>query len=159
MQEAGAEFDIKNVGMRAMDSMRLEKSYRLWGTDLNAENTAIEANLQRFIKLNKGDFTGRQALVEQQETGVPYRFCTIEIEADDADSFGNEPIFVNGKVVGRGTSGGFGHYTKKSLMLGYVESEYATVGQDCKVRLLDKMMPARLIAESPYDPESLVLKA
>ena len=98
-------------------------------------------------------------MVEQQETGVPYRFCTIEIEADDADSFGNEPIFVNGKVVGRGTSGGFGHYTKKSLMLGYVESEYATVGQGCKVRLLDKMMPARLIAESPYDPESLVLKA
>jgi dimethylglycine dehydrogenase len=159
LQEAGAEFGIKNVGMRAMDSMRLEKSYRLWGTDLNAENTALEANLQRFIKLNKGDFTGRQALVEQQETGIPYRYCTIEIEADDADSFGNEPIFVEGKVVGRGTSGGFGHYIKKSLMLGYVESKYATVGQDCRVRLLDKMIPAKLIAESPYDPENLALKA
>ena len=159
LQEAGAEFEIKNVGMRAMDSMRLEKSYRLWGTDLNAENSALEANLHRFIKLNKGEFTGRQTLVEQQEKGVPNKFCTIEIEANDADSFGNEPIIIEGKVVGRGTSGGYGHFIRKSLMLGYIKSEHASIGQECQVRLLDKLLPAKIIAESPYDPENIALKA
>ena len=159
LQKAGAEFGIKNVGMRAMDSMRLEKSYRLWGTDLNAENSALEANLQRFVKLNKGEFTGRQALIEQQEQGVLNKFCTIEIEADDADSFGNEPIIIDEKVVGRGTSGGYGHFIQKSLMLGYIESDYANIGQECQVRLLDKLLPAKIIAESPYDPENSALKA
>ena len=96
LHAAGREFEIANVGMRAMDSMRLEKSYRLWGTDLNAENTVLEAGLGRFVRLNKGSFTGREALVRQQERGVPYRFCTIEIDADDADPFGNEPVLAGG---------------------------------------------------------------
>tara|TARA_B100001123_G_scaffold450351_1_gene620592 strand:- start:1240 stop:3684 length:2445 start_codon:yes stop_codon:yes gene_type:complete len=156
---AGAEFSIGNVGMRAMDSMRLEKSYRLWGTDLNAENTAMEANLKRFIKLNKGEFIGREALIRQQEQGVPYKFCTLEIDAADADSFGNEPIILDGKVIGRGTSGGYGHYIQKSLMLGYVAAETANIGQKCHVRLLDQLRPAHIIADSPYDPENTALTA
>src|SRR3546814_9430748 len=91
---AGRAFDIVLVGMRAMDSMRLEKSYRLWGTDLNAENSLLEAGLDRFVRLNKGAFTGRDALVRQQAEGVPNTFCTIEIDAADADSFGNEPVYM-----------------------------------------------------------------
>jgi len=145
--------------MRAMDSMRLEKSYRLWGTDLNAENTALEANLHRFIKLNKGEFMGREALIRQQEKGIPYTFCTIEIDASEADSFGNEPIILDGEVIGRGTSGGYGHYIKKSLMLGYVRSDHAIIGQKCSVRLLDELRPARIIEESPYDPSNSALMA
>ena len=123
LMEAGKEFDIGLAGMRAMDSLRLEKSYRLWGTDLNAENSALEAGLNRFVRLNKGDFAGRDALVRQQEEGVPNTYCTIEIDADDADPFGNEPVFMDGEVVGRGTAGGYGHYVGKSLMLGYVKSD------------------------------------
>src|SRR5690606_18189258 len=69
IMEAGREFGIGLVGMRAMDSMRLEKSYRLFGTDLNAENTILEAGLARFVRLNKADFTGRDALVRQQQEG------------------------------------------------------------------------------------------
>ena len=159
LMAAGKEFDIGLAGMRAMDSLRLEKSYRLWGTDLNAENSALEAGLNRFVRLNKGDFTGRDALVRQQEAGVPNTYCTIEIDADDADPFGNEPVFMDGEVVGRGTAGGYGHYVGKSLMLGYVRSDVAEVGRDCEVRVLDQRRPARIIAESPYDPENAALRA
>ena len=156
---AGAEFDLGHVGMRAMDSMRLEKSYRLWATDLNAENSILEAGLGRFVKLNKGQFTGRDALVRQQEAGIPNTYCTIEIDAVDADPFGNEPVFMNGEVVGRGTAGGYGHYVGKSLMLGYVRSDVAEIGRECQVRVLDQLRPAKIVPESPYDPDNTALRA
>ena len=159
IQTAGAEFDIQNIGIRAMESMRIEKSYRLWGTDLNAENSAFEAGLSRFIKLNKPDFTGRDALIKQQAEGIPTRFCTLEIDAEDADSFGNEPILIDGEVVGRGTAGGYGHYVKKSLMLGYIKSDRLKIGQNCHVRILDNIRPAQVIAESPYDPTNKALQS
>lgn len=159
IMKTGAMHGIGHVGLRAMDSMRLEKSYRMWGTDLNAENTALEAGLDRFIRLNKAAFTGREALIRQQQQGVPNVFCTIEIEADDADPFGNEPIFMNNEVVGRGTAGGYGHFVNKSLMLGYVRADAAEIGRDCEVRVLDQLRPAKIIAESPYDPENAALRA
>ncbi len=159
LMAAGQKYDIANCGLRAMDSMRLEKSYRLWGTDLNAENTILEASMDRFVRLNKGNFTGRDALVAQQQKGVPNRYCTIEVDADDADSFGNEPVFLDGEVIGRGTAGGYGHHVKKSIMLGYVKSDLATVGREVKVRILDQLRPARIVAESPYDPDNAALRA
>ena len=159
LMASGKVHDIGLVGMRAMDSMRLEKSYRLWGTDLNAENSALEAGLGRFVRLNKGEFTGRDALVRQQQEGVPNTYCTLEIDADDADSFGNEPVIMDGEVVGRGTAGGYGHHVGKSLMLGYVRSDAAEVGRECHVRLMGDLRPARIIPESPYDPENTALRA
>jgi dimethylglycine dehydrogenase len=159
LMAAGQEYDIGLVGMRAMDSMRLEKTYRAWGSDLNAENSALEAGLNRFVRLNKGDFVGRDALVRQQADGVPYTYSTIEIDAEDADSFGNEPVFLDGEVIGRGTAGGYGHHVKKSLMLGYIKTEHAAIGTECQVRILDQLRSARIIAESPYDPENTALRA
>ena len=158
LMQAGAEFDIQNVGMRAMESMRLEKTYRAFGTDLNAENSILEAGLDRFVRLQKGDFIGRDALLRQTEQGLPSRYVTIEIDAQDADPFGNEPIFVDGEVIGRGTAGGYGHYVKKSLLLGYVKPGFSAVGTQCHVRVLGQLCPARIIAESPYDPENLALR-
>lgn len=159
LKDAGAEFGIGDVGMRAMDSMRLEKSYRLWGTDLNAENSVLEAGFNRFVRLNKGEFIGREALIKQQQKGIPNGYCTIEIDAEDADSFGNEPIFIDGEVVGRGTAGGYGHHVKKSLMLGYLKTPYMQEGLDCHVRVLDQLRPAKIVAESPYDPDNQALRS
>ena len=160
LMEAGAEFDIGPVGMRAMDSMRLEKSYRLFGTDLNAENSVLEAGLDRFVRFDKNaGFTGRAALLAQKEQGVPNAYRTIEIDADDADPFGNEPVYIDGEVAGRGTAGGYGHHVGKSLLLGYVRSDAAEIGRACEVRVLDQRRPARIIAESPYDPDNAALRA
>ena len=158
--EEGAKHDIGLVGMRAMDSMRLEKSYRMFGTDLNAENSLLEAGLARFAKLDKNiNFQGQQALLKQREDGVPNKFVTIEVDADDADCFGAEPIYMDGEVVGRGTAGGYGHYVKKSLLMGYVKTGHAKEGAECQVRVLDQMRPARIIGESPYDPSNMALRA
>jgi dimethylglycine dehydrogenase len=159
LRQAGAEFRIANVGMRAMDSMRLEKSYRLWGTDLNAENTVLEAGLNRFVRLNKGEFAGREALVRQQADGVPNTYCTLEVDADDADCFGNEPVFMDGEVVGRGTAGGYGHYVGKSILLGYVKTPHAEIGRECQVRVMGQLRPARIVPESLYDPDNEALRA
>lgn len=159
IMQAGAEFGIQNVGMRAMDSMRLEKTYRAFGTDLNAENTVLEAGLDRFVRLQKGEFVGRDALLKQVEEGLPNKYVTIEIDADDADPFGNEPVYINGEVVGRGTAGGYGHFVQKTLLLGYVKPEVAIPGTACQVRVLDQLRPARIVEESPYDPENLALRA
>ncbi len=66
---------------------------------------------------------------------------------------------MDGQVVGRGTAGGYGHYVKKSLMLGYIRSDAAEIGRECQVRVLDQLRPARIIADSPYDPENEALRA
>src|SRR3546814_15719072 len=127
---AGRAFDIALVGMRAMDSMRLEKSYRLWGTDLNAENSLLEAGLDRFVRLNKGAFTGRDALVRQQAEGVPKTFCTSEYDAAEADGIGNEPVDMEGLVVWVGPSGRYGNFVGKSVMRGAVRTDDVGLGRD-----------------------------
>ena len=101
IMEAGKEFDIKPFGIRAMDSLRIEKSYKYWRGDLFTEYTAWESGLDRFVHLNKGEFTGREALVRQQQQGVPRKFVTVEVDAKESDPWGNEPLFIGKKMVGR----------------------------------------------------------
>ena len=159
IMEAGKKYDIQLVGLRAMDSMRLEKSYRMWGTDLNAENSILQAGLSPFVRMNKGEFIGRDALAQESADGAKLSYVTIEVDADDADCFGNEPIIMGDKVVGRGTAGGFGHYVNKSLLLGYMDAERAEVGASCHIRVLDGLRPAKIIPHSPFDPDNEHLRA
>ena len=92
--DAGAEYGIGMAGMRAMESMRLEKSYRMWGSDMTRDYTPFETGLDRFVRLNKGEFVGREALLKQQAAGVPNHFVTLQVhEVTDADPLGNEPLF------------------------------------------------------------------
>jgi dimethylglycine dehydrogenase len=98
-----------------MESLRIEKSYRMWGLDLIREYTALEAGLQRFVKLNKGEFRGLAALLKQQREGLPRRFATLEVTGiKNADPGGNEPIYRDAEMVGRATSGVYrpGHGTR-----------------------------------------------
>jgi dimethylglycine dehydrogenase len=159
LMKAGAEYGIGLVGMRAMDSMRIEKSYRMWGSDLTSEYSILEAGLNRFVRLNKGDFIGREALIRQQEEGIPQSFITLEVDVRDADCLGNEPLYLGEKMVGRVTAGAFGHSVGKSLALAYVKPEAAEAGTELKVDILGELFPARVIEESPYDPENADLRA
>ena len=126
-----------------MDSLRIEKSYRMWGQDLTIEYSAFEAGLDRFVALDKGDFVGRDALVAQREAGVPQDFVTLEIEADDADPWGNEPIYDGEAMVGRATSGAYGHTVGKSLALGYVARDHAVRGRRLAVEILGERKARR----------------
>ena len=158
---AGAEHGIGMVGMRAMESLRMEKSYRMWGSDMTPDYTPFEAGLDRFVRMNKGDFIGREALEQQLAAGVPNRFVTLEVHGvTDADPLGNEPLFdKSGRMIGRATSGYYGHALSKSLAIGYVKAEYADAGTPLSIEILGERKQATVLRESPYDPENLQLKA
>jgi dimethylglycine dehydrogenase len=158
---AGKECNIGMVGMRAMESLRLEKSYRMWGTDLSTDYTPYEAGLDRFVRLNKGAFIGKEALEQQLKNGVPHRFITFEVhDVKDADPLGNEPLFAaDGTLIGRATAGYYGHALGKSLGLGYVKPEFASVGGELQIEILGERKRATVLVDSPYDPENKELRA
>ncbi len=158
---AGAEFNIRMAGMRAMESLRLEKSYRMWGSDLTPDYTPYEAGLDRFVRLAKGPFIGKEALEKQLKSGVPNRFVTFEVHGvADADPLGNEPLFDSkGNIIGRATAGYYGHTLQKSLGLGYIKPEYAAVGTQIEIEILGERKRATVLVDSPYDPENKDLRA
>jgi len=158
---AGAEFGIGMAGMRAMESLRMEKSYRMWGSDLTRENTPFEASLDRFVRMGKGDFTGKAALEAQLAAGVPNRFVTLEVHGvTDTDPLGNEPLFDGqGRMIGRATSGCYGHVLGKSLAIGYVKPEFAEVGTRVAIEILGERKEATVLVDSPHDPENKELRA
>jgi dimethylglycine dehydrogenase len=159
--DAGAEFKIGMAGMRAMESLRLEKSYRMWGTDLTPDYTPYEAGLDRFVRLNKGPFVGKEALERQLKQGAPHRFVTFEVHGvSDADPLGNEPLFDGkGNLVGRATAGYYGHALQKSLGLGYVKTDFAGVGTELQIEILGERKRATVLVDSPFDTENKELRA
>ncbi len=159
IMEAGKAFDIRPFGIRAMDSLRVEKSYRYWRVDLSTEYTPLESGMGRFVQLNKGEFIGREALLRQQQKGLPYNFVTLAVEAKDSDPWGNEPIYDGGTMVGRATSGAYGYTLGRSLAVGYVKPDYARPGTRLEIVLLGERYPAEILPESPWDPENARLRA
>ncbi|MCP3666733.1 MAG: FAD-dependent oxidoreductase [Gammaproteobacteria bacterium] len=161
VMQAGAEFDIKPFGIRAMDSMRLEKSYRLIPREMSIEYAALESGLDRFVQLDKeSDFIGKQALSEWKERGFKTAFVTVEVHnIKDADARGSEAIYKNGEMVGRATSGGYGWRTKKSLALGLVKPELAVIGTELEIEILGERYKATVVNESPFDPDNTRLRS
>ena len=159
--EAGSEFGLKPFGIRAMDAMRLEKSYRLVGTELSIEYAALESGLHRFVHLNKGDFKGRQKLSQWQEAGFENKMVTLEVHNTiDADAIGGNPIrLADGNVIGRATSGGYGFRLNKSLALAMIRPDLTNVGTKLMVDVLDHCLHATVLEESPYDPDNQKLRA
>jgi len=154
VMEAGQEFDLKPFGIRAMDSLRLEKSYRLIPRELSIEYSAYESGLDRFIRLQKEDFIGRAALAERQSSPA-WRFVTMEVHGiTDADARGSEPIRKNGELVGRATSGGYGWRLGKSLALAMVRPDLGDIGTEFEISILGEPHRATIIPESPFDQEN-----
>jgi dimethylglycine dehydrogenase len=159
--EAGKPHGIGMVGMRAMESLRMEKSYRMWGSDMTPDYTPFEASLDRFVRMKKDSFIGKAALERQLATGVPNRFVTLEVHGvADADPLGNEPLFDgSGRMIGRATSGYYGHCLKKSLAIGYTQSEFQAPGTQLQIQILGERKEATVLRESPYDPDNNDLRA
>ena len=150
--EAGEDLGIKPFGIRAMDTMRLEKSYRMVGTELSIEYSAYESGMDRFIHPDKGDFVGRDALLAWKERGFDNQLVTLEVKGvEDADALGNNALLKDGEVVGRATGGGFGFRLGKSLALGMLKPELATEGSEVEIQILGTNYPAVVLPESPFD--------
>ncbi len=156
----GDKHDLKPFGIKAMDSLRLEKSYRLVGREMSTEYAALESGLGRFVRLDKPDFIGRQALLDWQARGFGNRFVTLEIHGvTDADARGSEPITHDDTIVGRTTSGGYGWRVGKSLALGLVRPDLGEIGTELTVSILGTPLKATVIEESPFDPRNERLRA
>ena len=153
--EAGKEFNLKPFGIRAMDAMRLEKSYRMVGTEMSIEYAAFESGLDRFVNMQKPDFIGRDGLAKWQESGFSNQFVTLGVhDTDDADAIGGNPIYHDGQLVGRATSGGYGFRIDRSLALAMLQPEYAAIGTTLEIDILGKRYQAEVIEESPFDPHN-----
>ncbi|MCP4045052.1 MAG: FAD-dependent oxidoreductase, partial [Gammaproteobacteria bacterium] len=151
--EQGADLGLRPFGIRAMDSMRYEKSYRMVGTELSIEYSAYESAMGRFIKLDKGEFLGRDAVIARNEAGLSNLLVTLEVsDVDDADALGNNALLKDDELVGRATGGHFGFRVDKSLALGMVRPELAKPGTSLQIEILGKTYPATVIADSPFDP-------
>ena len=156
----GAEFNLKPFGIRAMDSLRIEKTYKLVGTEMSIEYSPLESGLDRFIHLNKGNFIGRDALVEWQQKGFKNKLVTLEVfDITDADALGNNPVYFQDKVIGRATGGNYGFRVQKSLAIAMVDPEYAEIGKELSMEILGKMHSVKVIEDSPYDPENKLIRA
>ena len=157
--EVGKEFNLKPFGIRAMDSLRIEKSYKLVGTEMSIEYAALESGLDRFVHLNKGNFIGRDALVQWQQNGFKNQFVTLEVmDVKDADALGNNPIYKDNVVVGRATGGNYGFRVQKSLALGMVNPEFSKIGTQLKMDILGTLHSVEVIDDSPYDPENKIIR-
>ena len=160
LMEAGADLNLKPFGIRAMDMLRIEKSYRMVGTELSIEYSAFESGLQRFVHLNKGDFIGRDALVRWQEEGFKNQLVTLEIhDVTDADPLGNNPVFHGGEMVGRATSGNYGARLGKSYVLAMVPPALAAEGTVLEMDVLGTRHKVTVTPESPYDPDNEQLRS
>jgi len=147
--EVGKKENIINFGTYAVNSLRMEKAYRGWGAELTGEISLVEAGMDRFFNLKKkNNFFGAKALQNKVQSGVDIKIVYLEVDVDNADARGNEPVYHNNKIVGVVTSGGYGFRTKKSLAFAYVRSDLANggnleieiQGQKRKATILDQVV-------------------
>ena len=118
----------------------------------------LRSGLDRFIKFDKPDFVGKQALLKQRDEGLKRKMVTLQIETIDADAYMNEGVYADGKLVGRITSGATSHILGGCLSMAYLDIEHAVEGRLLEVPVLDNRCTAKVIADSPYDPENLRLR-
>ncbi len=156
LMEKGKAYGLAPIGMRAIDSLRLEKSYRGWNLDLSSEYSPLESGMGRFLALDKGEFVGRQALLKQQTVGLCQRMVTLEIDDCDVQPIGNAPVFDGSAMVGRITSGGYGHSLGKVIALAYIDIAVGDLADSLEAEILGERYGVRIIADSPYDPGNLV---
>ena len=160
LMAAGEDLGIKPFGIRAMDMLRVEKSYRMVGTELSIEYAAYESGLHRFVHPNKGDFIGRDALVAWQQKGFKNQLVTLQVhDVTDADPLGNNPIFKDGQMVGRATSGNYGPRLETSFVLAMVPPELAAEGTELEMDVLGTLLKVTVVPDSPFDPENERLRA
>jgi len=157
--EVGKKENIVNFGTYAVNSLRMEKAYRGWGSELTGEISLVEAGMDRFFNLKKkNNFFGAKALQKKIQSGVDIKIVYFEVDVDNADARGNEPVYHNNKIVGVVTSGGYGFRTKKSLAFAYVKSDLAN-GGNLEIEIQGQKRKTKILDKVVYDPDNQKLRA
>jgi glycine cleavage system aminomethyltransferase T len=150
--DAGAEHGLVAGGYRAIDSLRLEKGYRVWGADITPDETPYEGGVGFCVKLDK-DFLGREALVEARERGPRRRLCCLTLEDPRSVALGNEPVMVRDQIAGRITSGGYGYTVERSIAYAYLPPQHAEAGTEVAVEVFGRWISGVVAEEPLLDPE------
>ena len=149
---SGRPYGLVAGGYRAIDSLRLEKGYRVWSTDITPEDNPYQAGIAFAVRLGKGDFIGREALVAAKERPLDRRLCCLVLDDPLAVALGNEPVRAGSEVVGRVTSGGYGFAVARSIAYGYLPAALAEPGQRVDVEIFGDWVGGSVAAEPLYDP-------
>jgi glycine cleavage system T protein len=152
--EAGKPHGLVGGGYKAVDSMRLEKGYRVWGADIGPEIDPYQAGLGFCVKLDKGEFNGRAALLKKRETPAGTRLVCLVLDDPRSVALGSEPVRVGDEISGRVTSGGYGYSVGKSIAYAFVPSRFE-VGTAVEVEVFGAWVPGHIAAEPLYDPEGV----
>ena len=155
----GKQFGLRLVGMQAVNSLRLETGYRHWESDVTPDDTPYEAGLGFGIKLDKGDFIGRAALLRQKETGINKKLVMFTLEDSEVMLFGSEPIYRNGVWMNNTTSGAYGFKIGCPVAMGYVKNAEGITDDwildgKYEIEAEGKKIPAKVHIHSPYDPKN-----
>jgi glycine cleavage system T protein len=152
--EAGRKHGLVAGGYRAIDALRLEKGYRAWSSDITPEETPYEAGLGFAVKLDKrADFIGREALVTAQKAGPRKRLRCLVLDDPRSVALGNEPVRVDGRIVGRVTSGGYGFAVEKSIAFAYLPPDQAAIGTRGDVEVFGEWIGFEIAREPLWDPQ------
>jgi 4-methylaminobutanoate oxidase (formaldehyde-forming) len=149
--DAGHDKGLVAAGYKAVDSLRLEKGYRVWGSDIGPESDPYQSGLAFCVKLDKGEFIGRSALVKKRETPSSTKLACLVLADERSVALGSEPVRIGGEVAGRVTSGGYGYTVAKSIAYAYVPSS-ARVGTPVEVEIFGTWVKGEIAKEPLYDP-------
>jgi len=160
LREAGEPFAMRPFGMRAMMSLRLEKSFGSWMREFKPDYTPLETGLDRFVAYKKPvDFIGKAAALAELEQGTSRKLCSFIVDVDDADAVADEPIWLGDKVVGFVTSGGYAHYVEKSVAFGFLPVEEIEPDKVVEIEILGQRRAAILFTQTLFDPEFSRMKS
>ena len=138
----------------------MEKSFGIWSREFTPDYTPTMCGFDRFINYDKVDFVGREAALADRETKPEHKLVALEIDSNDADAWGYEPIWYGDEYAGYVTSGAYGHTVEKSLALAYVKTQFwGSSNDELSVNIVDERRPARIIPEPPYDPSGSLMRS
>jgi 4-methylaminobutanoate oxidase (formaldehyde-forming) len=159
--EAGEPEGMVAAGYKAIDSLRLEKGYRYWSGEITPDYTPFEAGLGFAVKLDKGDFIGRPALLKQKEAGIRQKLICATLADSRAIALGKEPVRPLGReeIIGWVASGGYGYTVNKSIVYAYLPVEYARTGNELEIELFGERVCAVIESSPLYDPKGERIKA
>ncbi len=158
--DAGRPEGLVPAGYKAIDTLRLEKGYRYWSSETSPDYTPFEAGLAFAVKLDKGDFIGKDVLVKQKQEGLKQKLCCLVLDDPRYVVLGKEPVWANGdKIIGWVAAGGYGYSVAKSIAYAYLPTEYAKVGTRLEVELFGERLGAEVAKEPLWDPKGERVKA
>jgi len=151
VHRAGEDLGLRDVGLYALNSLRLEKGYGIWSREFSPDYVPVMSGMARFVAYDKGDFIGRDAALRDRDAVPSKSLVLLEVTAEDADAAGYEPIWLEQKMVGFVTSGGYGHCAGKSLAMGYLQTDLID-SDNLQVSIVGVRRKCRVLPHAAIDP-------